>query len=284
MRFEPGIPMKARVNRYFKYVLLGTLLCAGTVDAMADDSTSPAAPDTASPDAWHFTVGAGLFSLPKYPGASDRRFEPLPLLGASNGRYFIGTVPDAGIPLGLGAYLYRDSHWQVAALLSYDFIQPRDQSDDARLQGLGDIPRTAHAGLFGSYTLDWFSVHGSVLTDILGKHEGTVATLGVEGKYQPIDRLTLSAGPGLTWGSSQYNRTFYGVDAGQSARSGLPEYEPDAGVASVNFSVKANYRLSNRWGVGATVVASELRGDVGGSPIVEKKTQVTYGVFSSYRF
>jgi outer membrane scaffolding protein for murein synthesis (MipA/OmpV family) len=276
--------MNARVNRYFKYFLLGTILCAGTVDAMADGSTSSGAPDTLSPDAWHFTVGTGVLSLPKYPGASDRRYEPVPLLGASDGRYFFGTVLDANTPLGMGAYLYRDSHWNVAALLSYDFIQPRDQSDDARLQGLGDISRTAHAGMFGSYTLDWFTVRGSVLTDILGKHEGTVATLGLEGKYQPVERLTLSAGPGLTWGSSQYNRTFYGVDAAQSARSGLPEYEPDSGVASFNFSFKADYRLSPRWGVGATVVASELRGDVGESPIVEKETQVTYGLFSSYQF
>jgi outer membrane scaffolding protein for murein synthesis (MipA/OmpV family) len=276
--------MKARVNRHLKYFLLGTMLCAGTVDAMADDLTSPAAPDTLSPDAWHFTVGGGFLSLPKYPGASDRRFEPVPLLGASDGRYFFGTAPDANTPLGMGAYLYRDSHWQVAALLSYDFIQPRDQSDDARLHGLGDIPRTAHAGMFGSYTLGWFTVRGSVLTDILRKHEGTVATLGVEGNYQPVERLTLSAGPGLTLGSSQYNRTFYGVDAGQSVRSGLPEYAPASGVTSVNFSVKANYRLSPRWGVGATVVVSKLRGDVGESSIVEKKTQVTYGLFSSYQF
>jgi outer membrane protein len=260
------------------------MLCAGTIDAMADESTSPVSPNTLSPDAWHFTVGGGFLSLPKYPGASDRKFEPLPLLGASHGRYFFGAVPDANTPLGMGAYLYRDAHWQVAALLSYDFIQPRDQSDDARLQGLGDIARTAHAGMFGSYTLDRFTVRGSVLTDILGKHEGTVATLGVEGKVQAADRLTLSAGPGLTWGSSQYSQTFYGVNAGQSARSGLAAYAPDSGIASVNFSVKANYRLSPRWGVGATVVASELRGDVSGSPIVEKKAQVTYGLFSSYLF
>jgi len=276
--------MKASVHHYSKYLLLGAILCAGSIDAMADDVTAPASPNAMLPDGWHFTVGAGVLSLPEYPGASDRKFEPIPLLGASNGRYFIGTVPEANTPLGMGAYLYKDSHWQLAALLSYDFIQPRDQSDDARLQGLGDISRTAHAGLFGSYTLDWFTARGSVMTDILGKHEGTVATLGLEGKYQPVDALTLSAGPALTWGSSQYNRTFYGVDPGQSQRSGLPEYAPGAGVASLNVSVKADYRLSRQWDVGATVIAARLRGDVSGSPIVEKKTQLTYGLFSSYRF
>jgi outer membrane scaffolding protein for murein synthesis (MipA/OmpV family) len=276
--------MKAQVRHYSKYLILGAMLCAGSVQAMADDVTAPQPSEPMSSDGWHFTVGAGLLSLPEYPGASDRKFEPIPLLGASNGRYFIGTVPETNTPLGIGAYLYKDSHWQLAALLSYDFIQPRDQSDDARLQGLGDIPRTAHAGLFSSYTLDWFTAKGSVMTDILGKHEGTVATLGLAGTYRPVDALALSAGPGLTWGSSQYNRTFYGVDLGQSARSGLPEYTPGAGVASLNVSVKADYRLSRQWNVGATVIAAKLRGDVGGSPIVEKKTQVTYGVFSSYRF
>ncbi|SDG38660.1 MipA/OmpV family protein [Paraburkholderia phenazinium] len=276
--------MKARVSRSVLTLLLGTLLGASTFDAMADETAASTAPDAMFADTWHFTAGGGVLSLPKYPGASDRKFEPIPLLGATYGRYFIGTVPDVSAPLGLGAYLYRDSHWQVAAMLSYDFIQPRDQSDDARLQGLGDIPRTAHAGIFGSYTVGWFTARGSVFTDILGKHEGTVATLGLEGKYQPSDRLSLSAGPGLTWGSSQYNRTFYGVDQGQSISSGLPAYAPGSGVASFNVSVKADYRISRQWGVGAAVVATELRGDVGASPIVEKKTQVTYGVFSSYRF
>jgi outer membrane scaffolding protein for murein synthesis (MipA/OmpV family) len=276
--------MKARVHHYSKYLLLGAMLCVGSIDAMADDVTAPVSSGAMFPDGWHFTVGAGVLSLPEYPGASDRKFEPIPLLGASYGRYFIGTVPEANTPLGMGAYLYKDSHWQLAALLSYDFIQPRDQSDDARLQGLGDISRTAHAGLFGSYTLDWFTARGSVMTDILGKHEGTVATLGLEGKYQPVDALTLSAGPGLTWGSSQYNRTFYGVDLGQSQRSGLPKYTPEAGVASLDVSVKADYRLSRQWDVGATLIAARLRDDVSGSPIVEKKTQVTYGLFSGYRF
>lgn len=36
--------------------------------------------------------------------------------------------------------------------------------------------------------------------------------------------------------------------------------------------------------VTAPASSVELRGDVGGSPIVWKKTQVTYGSFSGYRF
>jgi outer membrane protein len=251
--------------------------------AMADTDV-PVTPDLSQKDTWHFSVGAGVVSQPKYTGASNRKFEPVPLLSASYGRYFVGASPDAATPLGIGAYLYRDSHWRIGAALSYDFIKPRKESDDDRLHGLGDVDRTAHASVFASYTLDWFTARSSVSTDIAGKHQGTTATVDLEAKYTPVARLTFTAGPGITWASSQYEQTFYGVNATQSAQSGLRQYSPKSGISSIRFSVGANYALTNHWNIGARVTASNLRGDAGDSPIVEKKDQISYGAFASYRF
>ncbi|WP_053064240.1 MipA/OmpV family protein [Caballeronia mineralivorans] len=266
-----------------RHLLLSIAMFLPLSNAMAD-TDAPAAPDPSQNDKWHFTVGAGVFSEPKYPGASDRKFQPVPLLGASYGRYFIGASPDAETPLGLGAYLYRDSHWRVGAVVSYDFIKPRKESDDSHLRGLGDIDRTAHASVFVNYTLAWLTARSSVSTDIGGKHQGTTATVDLEAKYSPIERLTLTAGPGLTWASSQYEQTFYGVTAAQSALSGLRQYSPKSGISSVRFSVGASYRLTDHWNVGTRVTASNLRGDAGNSPVVEKKDQIFYGAFASYRF
>lgn len=263
--------------------LLGLSYCAFTGHACADESDLPLG-HAASETIWHFVLGAGIVAVPKYPGASVHKYEPLPLVGATYDRFFIGANPDAKTPMGLGVYLYRDNHWRVGAALSYDLIQPRRQSDDARLTGLGNIDRTAHAEFFTSYTLGWAEAKASVATDVAGKHEGTTASLDLVAHYQPISRLTLSAGPGVTWGSSQYNQTFFGVSSVQSIRSGLADYSTHSGVSLVRFSLNADYKLTKNWGLGALIAASRLNDRVGDSPIVEKKTQMTYGLFASYRF
>ncbi|MGF6917244.1 MipA/OmpV family protein [Paraburkholderia sp. 40] len=277
-------------------VLAGAGLSLFAVTAMADDTLglseslfSIGAPEVtqapgASASPWRFAVGAGVVNMPKFPGASGTKWEVVPSVSVNYDRFFIGANPDAGSVLSLGAYLYRDSNWRVGAAVTYDFIEPRSESDDSRLHGLGDVKRTAHAELFGVYTWDFVTARASVLTDIAGNDRGTVATFDLLGRYQPIPQLTLSAGPGLTWGSDKYNETYFGVNSGQSARSGLPTYSASSGVNQLRFSVNGAYRIATRWNVGASVSFAWLRGDATDSPITEKTSQITYGLFANYLF
>ncbi|HEV3431870.1 MAG TPA: MipA/OmpV family protein [Paraburkholderia sp.] len=269
-----------------RFAALTAALAAGP--AFAQSSTTPAAQAATATipvdDGWRYSLGFGVFETPKYQGASATRFQPAPIVGVAYGRYFFGSVADANVPFGLGAFLYRDDHFRLGVALSYDLVSPRDTSDDFHLHGLPDINRTAHATLFGSYNLDWLSVVGAVSQDIAGEKEGTTASLDVLGRYHPGSKWTLSAGPGITWGSAQYNQTFFGVDAAGSARSGLAAYSPGAGIAALRVTAGASYLLTKHWSFGARVVATRLPGVVGNSPIVEKKTQMTYGAFAGYSF
>jgi outer membrane protein len=277
-------------------MLAGSVLSLFAVAAMADDTLglpeslySIGAPEitetpSASSSPWRFSVGAGVVNMPKFPGASSTKWEVVPSVSANYGRFFIGANPDAASLLSLGAYLYRDSNWRVGAAVTYDFIEPRSESDDPRLQGLGDVKRTAHAELFGVYTYQFISARASVLTDIAGNGRGTVATFDVMGRYQPIPQLTLGAGPGLTWGSSKYNETYFGVTPEQSARSGLPTFSAGSGLNQLRFSINGAYRIATRWNVGASVSFAWLRGDASDSPITEKTSQITYGLFCNYVF
>lgn len=277
-------------------VLAGSAMSLFAVTAMADDTLgvsealySVGAPEvtqapssTSSP--WRFSVGAGVVNMPKFPGASGTKWEVVPAVSVNYDRFFIGANPDAGSLVSLGGYLYRDSNWRVGAAVTYDFIQPRSESDDSRLQGLGDVKRTAHAELFGVYTYQFISARASVLTDIAGNDRGTVATFDLMGRYQPIPALTLSAGPGLTWASSKYNETYFGVTSEQSARSGLPTFSAGSGLNELRFSINGAYRIATRWNVGASVSFAWLRGDATDSPITEKTSQITYGLFCNYLF
>ena len=245
-----------------------------------------AAPENEA-DAWSVTLGAGVANFPKYPGSRARRVEPLPVISIRHGRFFLGGVPGAGTPAGVGAYLYEGDHWKLGVAVGGDVIKPRKESDDRRhLRGLGDINGTVQGGMFASYTLAWFTIQGSAFYDLEDhrNHEGMQGSLEAVAKYSPCARLTLSAGPGVAFANRRYMQTFFGIDAIQSERSDYAEYFPKPGLELISFSLGADYRLTSHWRLGARVTAGRLQGDAAHSVIVESKNQNIYAMFVAYRY
>lgn len=235
-------------------------------------------------DEWKFSVGMGVFSGPRYPGSSKTKLGVVPIASANYGRYFIGGVPSAGVPLGIGAYLVQGSTWRLGVAVGRSMSGPRDESDSPRLRGMGDIDGTTLGAVFGSYSDKWLGARLGVLTDIGGHDHGTRVGLDLEARYKVSDQMLVSAGPGFTWADPKYTQTFFGVSDAQSLASGLAVYRPDGGINSIRFNVAANYQLTPQWGVAARVSLARLRGDAVDSPITEKKSQNTIGVFTSYLF
>jgi MipA family protein len=255
----------------FAIRVLGSACLALTVQAGAQES------------AWRVSVGGGLVSAPKFPGADSQRILALPFVAASYGRFFFGADPGAASLGGVGVNLYRDSHWRLATALSAG-LSRRKESDDPRLQGLGDVDRTVSAGVGVTYTQDWFALSTSVLTDVLNRGHGTLARFDARARYRAGERLTFFAGPGVTWADNRYTQTFFGVDANQSAASGLPQFDAHAGLNSVRLSLGAGYRFDRHWGAGVFGSISRLQGDAASSPITEDKSQYFVGAVVSYRF
>ena len=270
--------LSPRRQRYLLGVLLGGAACFLGLAAWAQ----PVGDET--PDAWKFSVGLGVASHPDYPGSADTRTSGFPMLSAYYGRYFIGGVPDAGLPFGAGVNLVQTAQWRLGVGLGADLDKQRKESDSPRLAGLGDIDGTAHGSAFASYNASWWRIGGHVVTDVGGNHQGTRVAMQWAAKFHPMERLELSAGPGFTWADSDYAQTFFGVTAAQSARSGLSTFTPGSGLTQVNFNIAAHYLLTPQWGLGASITAASLRGDAAQSPITEKKEQNTVGLFVNYRF
>lgn len=248
--------------------------------ASAPAFAQPAAPD----NNWNVTLGLGVISTPEYPGSDQQKVLPVPVLLANNGRWFLGALPAAGVPFGIGYDLVRTSQWRFGLAVGSGFAQPREEKDDARLAGLGDIDATAQLAAFGSFTEQWFTARAAVTTDIGGNGHGTYGLVDLEGKYRVTERFALSIAPGFTFADRRNQQTFFGIDATQSARSGRAEYHADGGLNSVRLAFGAEYGISPRWGLGARVVLSKLRGDAADSPITQDTTQNTYSLFSTYRF
>jgi outer membrane protein len=255
-------------------VAVGLALPAGL--AWADDAEKEHEP-------WNISLGAGVVSRPEYPGSKSSETRALPLVNVRHGRFFLGGVPGSGSPAGLGAYLYEDSSWNVGVVISGDVEDPRQESDDARLRGLGDIDGTARAGLFASYRVGWVTLRGSAHSDVAGKGQGTIASFDAEATFHPLPGLTLSAGPGVTWGNRSYMQTFFGIDANQAARAGLAQYQVDSGANLARVSFGAQYELTPQWSLGSRITAARLLGDAADSPVVGDRNQNTFALFVAYR-
>lgn len=248
--------------------------------ALAQSSARPAE----GADTWRYAAGIALGSYPKYPGSAQTKISVLPVLSARYGQYFIGGLPEAGIPLGAGAYLLQGERWRAGVGVGLNLQKPREESDDIRLRGLGDIQATTLGSAFVSYSDAWFGAGANVITDIGGKDQGTRVSAYANLRHQATDRLTLTAGPGLTWTDRPYNQTFFGINAAQSALSGRAIYTPGSGLNAVRFSVGGNYLLAPQWSLGASLTAENLRGDAARSPVTEKRSHTSFRLAVVHQF
>lgn len=233
---------------------------------------------------WEATLGAGVAYVPQFVGSEQSWARPMPLVGAKYGRLVFGDVPGATSPASFGIRAVETDAWSAGTFMSYDLGDPRRDSKFDHLQGLGDIKASGHAGLFASYQVGWLQLTGSAQSDIGGKDQGVTASFQAMAQLPLGQRLMLAAGPSVTWGNAEHMRTWFAVDATQSANSGLAQHTAKAGVRSVDVAATAMFQLTERWSVAAHAAASRLQRDAAHSPIVEQATQATYATFFTYRY
>jgi outer membrane scaffolding protein for murein synthesis (MipA/OmpV family) len=83
--------------------------------------------------------------------------------------------------------------------------------------------------------------------------------------------LTLSIGATVTYGSSDYMQTYFGVDSNNAARSGLSQFSAGSDLRDVRIPVMAIYSLSPNWHLSGGLIYSRLLGDASDSPVVDDR-------------
>jgi outer membrane protein len=234
--------------------------------------------------AWHGNVGMALMSQPKYLGSSETRMGPMPTFSLTNGRWQLGALPGAGVPLGVSYTVLQDGPWRFGVGVGTSMGKPRSANDGSQQSNLGEIRQSTLGSVSGSYTEGAITASASIIGDIGGSQQGTRALLDVMVKTKPMNRWTFSAGPGITLMDSQYAQAYYGVSSAQSASSGYATYQASAGINALRIGAGADYELTREWRLGAKLNVSKLQGDAANSPITEKGTQTSYGLFANYRF
>ncbi len=223
---------------------------------------------------WNMIVGAGFLVEPKFEGADDVEIMPVPLFMADFGPYV--SVDTEG--LTIHAFEYDD--FSVDGRVGYDF--GRDSDDDKHLDGLGDIDAGVVLGLDLAYELG--PVEFTVALDkTLGGADGFTAEFGAEYSME-FDDFEFSIGPSFTWADSNAMESYFGVSDRQSRRSGLSDFDADAGIKRVDLELSGLYMIDDHWLVSGEVTLGYLTGDAADSPISQRNFQPSTMFMVGYRF
>jgi len=252
---------------------------AGASTTAASSAATSAAAGSAPPQSdWVITLGAGVMVGPKYPGSNSMRFQPIPAIDIEYKNLLFAKQD-----MPLGVYFINTPVWSAGLAVQYDNTQRRP-SDNPALASIGGVDTTYRAKLFGSYTLSALTFSTSAAQDIDGHSEGLLIDANAIGTLPLGSKWYLSAGPGATWGNSQYQNTFFGVDQAQSVASGLPQYQAHAGLRDIYLSFEADYLITKHWTATATVKIAQLQSSAAHGPITQSRQQTTTTAALSYTF
>lgn len=228
-------------------LILGLLLTGLAVPAVAQDRS------------FNFALRGGVGTAPDYPGSDD--YSVVPDLGFTFGSLKwgradfgngIGAIPDNGLA-------FRGA---------FKVIGSRDASDNPELTGLNEIDTTVELGLGVVYQQTNFLAFGEV-HQVIGGHSGVTGTLGADLIYRPDDRWTLTAGPRINLGNSEYASTYFGVTPAEATASQFAAYDADGGILGAGISIGATYRIDQQWALESQLTYEKLMNDAEDSPITQ---------------
>jgi len=231
---------------------------------------------------WYLTVGAAGFVAPEFEGASKMAFRAVPMISLGK------AGPEA-------RFSSRNDNISLSFLDTGAFragavgriVFPRDSDDADDLAGMDDVKWGAELGAFAeAYPLDWLRVRAELRQGVRA-HEGLVGDITVDAFKDVTDTVRVSGGPRLSLASAEYFDTYYGVDAKESAASGLSEYDPGGGLKSAGVGGAVTWKATNQITASLFSEYARLLGPAADSSLVKERgsrDQFMVGLSTTYRF
>lgn len=265
------------------------------IPADPDPTRLANAPDNAEPqDDWQIRIGAGLLYAPAFLGLEDYQLRAGPNIEIRyKDRFFVSFIDGAGFDL------IKTGPIRAGPIVKFQQQRNEDGKGmfvigDATdvLRGLGDVPATAEAGGYVQYQAGGFSVKAEVRKG-LGGHDGLIAelgaryTTGLAGMTIGERPVIFSIGPRVTIVDDTYNQAYFGINTGQSARSGLARFNAGGGLQSYGMGGALVVPLSGNLSAAVLGGFDRLSGDAAKSPLVLERgsrNQGMIGLGLTYRF
>lgn len=272
-----------------KVSLAAVLAGIGATAAHGADRPAEVAAETlAVPNQRVFSafVAAGAGLKPEFEGSDT--YEVVP--------FAIANVKWLGVELQLRGLQARldalgDSPWDVGPIVKYR--GKRDDDVKGPVKRLDEIDAAVEVGGFVGYRFGGdekgqgeIGLEASFVHDVSNAHDGFTATASVSYAALRWGPVYANVDADVTYGSKDFNRTYFGVTRSGSAASGLRAYRPDAGFKDVSAGLTVGYQFDERWGVLGRAGVTRYVGDAADSPIVKdgSATAGLFGLAVSYRY
>ncbi|MCG8695500.1 MAG: MipA/OmpV family protein [Minwuiales bacterium] len=223
-------------------------------------------PGAGPSDRLSFTLGAVAALVPDYEGSEDYEFVAGPLLRVQRGPQFVALRG-----LKLTSNVLPEPNWRFGPVLNYR--GERDDVDNDAVDDLSDVDAAFEIGLTAGYEAPlaggMAGVNVEYLVDVTDGHDGWLLTPSVDYGGPISQRLRGSVELSTTYASDDYMQSYFGINAGDAARSGLSQFNADEGFKDVGLSGALFYSLTDRWSVGALGSWTLLVDDAADSPVTD---------------
>ncbi len=225
----------------------------------ASSCLATALPLAAQERSLNFGLGIGVVGQSAYPGSDDYE-------GSADLKFTFGNLTWGNVNIGAGVGNVPDNGVSLGGALR--IIGSRDAADHPELAGLSDIDTAVELGLALNYQQTHWRAFGEVRQGF-GGHEGVAGTLGADVIFRPTDRWTVTAGPRLNLGDSEYAGTYFGITGAEAAGSSFNAFDASGGALGAGIEIGATYQIDNYWSVEGLLSYEKLLNDAADSPITQ---------------
>lgn len=238
----------------------------------------PVVDEDSSTRTWQARIGLLGAYGPEYTGADEYDFDAVPLLRVT----WKGRVVFRGRSLDVN--IYRDHGVRLGPMLKTR--AGRNENKDRILEGSGDVDRAYEAGGFVRFRQGPANIRINALQDVADGHNGFLVEMSA-GVRLPLDDPLFSLTVSSAWADDNYMSSYFGVNAGQAARSRLRPFAANAGFTDVRVAVGTRVDVDRHWSAVLSFGYERLLDDAADSPIVADHgtaNQVFGALGAMYRF
>ena len=223
-------------------------------------------------------LGAGL--APDYEGSEDYEAVPIPYLTVNWANHM--SVRWVGSKARVN--LVPSPNWKGGVVS--EFIPERDDVDSDAVDAMEDVDTSFMLGGFFGYEINNWSASIEAMTDVADGNDGSLVRL-LGGYRIPLGEWSIGLEGFTTWADDDYMEAYFGVDASDSARSGLAIFDADSGFKDIGLGVSVNWSPWDNWGLMGLASYKWLLDDAEDSPIVDNEgneNQYFLGALFYYKF
>ncbi|KMT66876.1 MipA/OmpV family protein [Catenovulum maritimum] len=230
---------------------------------------------------WAFGLGLGVEYESAYEGSDEFGLEIQPA-GAVQWRDGDNIYYFAGEAFGWRGL--RADSWLLDALVGFEEGRAETDSDDGRLDGLGDQEEGFELVLQArrSFTSDWryWLVSRLVIGD-----EGNLGLFGIGRRFgSQSDGTGSEINLVAVFHDSEYANKGFGINPKQSAASSLVETHLSGGLRSFGIDYNYRHKINKNWQIFGEALFEYFSGPVRNSPISRSNYETEVGIGLIYVF